>query len=258
MTAMKWASYKGNVDVVRAFIQHGVDVNSVDPTGLTALHDAVRKDHADVVDILLEAGANIDQQSDFGWTPLHLALTSGAPQATLALLKRGATVDLRNTRGRAPLHVGAARTGKYGVDECVNRMLIWGAEEKFVDNDGQTAADLIGREVDGNELTPEEFERVQKLLESAPADKAWRRRGLMVLCRAHPDRLRLTAEGSPRHAVMVTKTGAENVPSDVQTTGASVTGGFLDGMAGDDFARMVGTLLDFQIDDVFRNIVSYL
>lgn len=30
---------------------------------------------------------------------------------------------------------------------------------------------------------------VGKLLANAPADKAWRRRGYLVLCRAHPDRL---------------------------------------------------------------------
>ncbi len=38
---------------------------------------------------------------------------------------------------------------------------------------------------------PEHEQRVRNLLARAPADRAWRRRGLMVLCRAHPDRLRL-------------------------------------------------------------------
>lgn len=33
--------------------------------------------------------------------------------------------------------------------------------------------------------------RVYRLLENAPADRAWRRRGLMVLCRTFPGRMHL-------------------------------------------------------------------
>lgn len=32
---------------------------------------------------------------------------------------------------------------------------------------------------------PEDVERVRQLLANAPADRAWRRRGFLVLCRAH-------------------------------------------------------------------------
>lgn len=97
-----------------------------------------------------------------------------------------------------------------------------------------------------------------KLLEETAADKAWRRRGLLLLRRAHPDRLRPGEKGSPYKTVMAPETGGENVPSIVQTNSVAGTGGSLEGMAGDSFAGVVATLLDFPEDAVFRNAIGYL
>ncbi len=74
----------------------------------------------------------------------------------------------------------------------VDFLLRSGANETILDSDGKTAADIVGEGV--YEMVRWDVERVRKLLANAPADRAWRRRGCLVLCRAHPDRLGQTPE----------------------------------------------------------------
>ena len=62
-----------------------------------------------------------------------------------------------------------------------------------MNEDGRTAADVIGiYAADSDGSTPREraqrADRIRRLLRGAPADRAWRRRGFIVLCR-HRHRL---------------------------------------------------------------------
>jgi len=58
-TALALASSKGCVDLVRALIAGGADVNSAVDMNLTALIIACRERHADVVRALFAAGADL-------------------------------------------------------------------------------------------------------------------------------------------------------------------------------------------------------
>ena len=74
---------------------------------------------------------------------------------------------------------------------------------------------------------PEDVGRVRELLVNAPADRAWRRRGYLVLCRARPDRLRQIHESSGVH---------DGVERSISTETGSCTGtagdGTVDGRTG--------------------------
>ena len=59
--------------------------------------------------------------------------------------------------------------------------------------------DMIGLAVEEEDHLVEDVERVRELLANAPADRAWRRRGYLVLCRAHPDRVQ-------QNQVMISRT----------------------------------------------------
>ena len=61
------------LDVVRQILEMGVDVNSADERGNTALHDAVRIGFASVVDLLASHGANLAAANEQGETALALA-----------------------------------------------------------------------------------------------------------------------------------------------------------------------------------------
>lgn len=90
------ASTYGYVEIVKLFLDNGVDPNSKTDFGDPALHYAVDEEHIDVVELLLKRGANPNtvigenRRCDFliGSTPLSLA--EGNDAITQMLLDHGA------------------------------------------------------------------------------------------------------------------------------------------------------------------------
>ena len=250
------AAKAGRVDVMRTIIGHGVDVNAEDGTGFTATHAATVGDKAAAIDVLAKAGANMDRKTgEHGFTPLHTAAFMSRPAALVALSKHGACVGQRDVKKRTPLHYAAAKAGKVGAAEVVDLLLRHGADEKVIDIEGKSPADLIGSMVDEQDRMAEGVARVRKLLANAPADRAWRRRCFLVLCRAHyrsgrvqlgPDIIYAHDTGMAKRA----RCGSE--PSRAEDDWAGVASMLMG--AGADPISMMGDGADI----VFETIVGYL
>ena len=69
-----------------------------------------------------------------------------------------------------------------------------GTDEAIIDRDGKVAADVVTENIEEEDRLAEDVERVRHLLEDAPADRAWRRRRYLVLCRAHPNEVQRAPE----------------------------------------------------------------
>ena len=65
-----WASL-GDIEQVEQALQEGLDVNSADEEGYSALHAAAENDHLEVVKLLISKGADINHRSTY--TALELA-----------------------------------------------------------------------------------------------------------------------------------------------------------------------------------------
>lgn len=198
LSALDLAAYQDRDDFVRLIIEHGADVNAAASNGCTALHRAAEANRVGVIHLLAEAGADLDAGDS---KPLHYAAGFGfmydivSPEAVLALLNVGAEVNAQTRYGETALHKAASRAGQHGSAEAVKLLLRWGADETIVSARGKTAADNVGaRRRFGREAGDDDDELVRTLLARAPADRAWRRRGLLVLCRAYPDRLQLEGD----------------------------------------------------------------
>ena len=95
---------------IRALLKQRVDVNTPQADGMTALHWATYQDDVELVTLLVRAGANVQAANRYGVTPLSLACTNGDGAMVEMLLKAGADPNAALPGGETPL-MTAARTG---------------------------------------------------------------------------------------------------------------------------------------------------
>ncbi|ADV67893.1 ankyrin repeat domain-containing protein [Deinococcus maricopensis] len=100
-TLLGLAAFFGQVEVARALIARGADVNVASRNGLqvTPLHSAVAGRHADLAALLLDAGADVNARQHGGFTPLMGAAQNGHADLVRALLARGADPAARTDDG---------------------------------------------------------------------------------------------------------------------------------------------------------------
>jgi uncharacterized protein len=109
------AAMRGDAAKVKALVAAGGDVNVPQGDGMTALHWASRRGQADVAAALLGAGARVSATTRLGgYTPLHMAAQEGHEAVVRALLARAADVSVLTTTGATALHFAAA-SGNVGV-----------------------------------------------------------------------------------------------------------------------------------------------
>ena len=97
---------------------------------------------------------------------------------------------------------------------------------------------------------------MRELLANAPADRAWRRRGYLILCRAHPDRVQQSQVISDtRHADAARR--PRRRAKQARERGGAGDGG-VDESAGGDWAVVVARALQLQEEGIFRTIVGFV
>jgi ankyrin repeat protein len=113
-----------DVKAVQKLLRQGVDVNTPEGDGATALHWAAHWDDRGTADLLVRAGANVNAANDYGVTPLGLACTSGSLPLVERLLTAGANPNAVQSNGETPLMTGA----RAGHEDVVRRLLKSGAD----------------------------------------------------------------------------------------------------------------------------------
>lgn len=103
------ACYYGKLEVVKSFVEQGVNIEVPDSEGYTALHDASGEGHDDIVEFLLQHGANVNARSHDGWTPLLRACLRDKIQTMSKLLSYGADINARNNRRQTVVDIAASR-----------------------------------------------------------------------------------------------------------------------------------------------------
>lgn len=262
---MRWsvahmAAKLGLMEVLRVLIENGADVNATDTAGLSPLHVAAMLNQLPAINVLVEAGANVNARSLGGYSPLHEAACNLYREALLALLKHGAEVNAQEGRGQTPLHYAAREGGTQGAAVVVDSLLRSGADETIANTDDELPSDVVGVPevvpLDAEPILVEEFERVRGLLANAPANRAWRRRGYLVLSRAHPSRVQLPQESNSASASVARRTRGGVELARVATR--SEGGAAVDARSSSGWVGVVARALGVQEEGIFRTIVGYL
>lgn len=124
-TALHWAVYQVEPDLVDDLLRREADPNVKNIFGSTALQEAVKVASLPMVERLLEAGAEVDAANDDNQTPLMLAIDIGSYPMVELLVEQGADVNNREQwHQQSPLMWAAAR----GQSQMVDLLLAHGAE----------------------------------------------------------------------------------------------------------------------------------
>lgn len=126
-TALLWATYNVDHEMVRALLKAGAKANITNNYGSSPLAEAVKLGDVDLVSMLLKAHADPDSPNQDGETALMLASSIGSLPIAEMLIKRGANVNaVENFRGQTALMWAAAE----GHPEVVDLLLKHHADVK--------------------------------------------------------------------------------------------------------------------------------
>ncbi|CAN0199235.1 unnamed protein product [Scytosiphon promiscuus] len=256
-SALDFAAQEGRAPILQALVQGGMDADARGESGDTALHVAAFSGQASSIDALIEVGANMEAKCDEGGTPLDRAAMSGMSEAVLALLRHGASLGVRDNFGMTPLHSACDQQPK-GLLSVVDLLLRWDADETISDDDGEKPSDLLDSAHEDRDCSEDEIKRALVLLARAPADRAWRRRGWLVMLRARSRKERDTGRDQQRRMADTARSmagceGVGDVPG--KATTRSVARGDIEGR---DLGGAVALLTELQPECVFRSILAFL
>jgi Zn-dependent protease with chaperone function len=130
------AVVQGNLIKVNELLQDGVELDTQDYDGWTALHWAVQDSNVDVTQAILEAGANANIEDDYyGQVPLMLATSNGNTEIVTLLLQAGADINHQDYDGWTPLMYAVSN----GQIDTVQALLAAGASTEHQDYSNSTA-----------------------------------------------------------------------------------------------------------------------
>ncbi len=113
------ASYYGAVEIIRALVERGVDVNQIpEGGGLGPLHWAVYNHHQELFDYLLRLKPDVNLQAAgiyYSRTPLHFSVSGDREYMTMRLLQAGADPLFKDQEERSPLDIALDRFEETGL-----------------------------------------------------------------------------------------------------------------------------------------------
>jgi ankyrin repeat protein len=116
-TALMWATYKVDHELVRALLKAGAKANVTNNFGSSPLAEAVKLGDVELVRVLLDAGADADSPNQDNQTALMLASSIGSlPIAQLLIGKRADVNAVEGFRGQTALMWAAAENHPQIVD----------------------------------------------------------------------------------------------------------------------------------------------
>ncbi|WCJ20919.1 Ankyrin repeat family protein [Euphorbia peplus] len=128
----------GQIRCMDFLLDEGLNIDSVDKDGFTALHKAIMGKKDSVITHLLRKGASPHITDRDGASPLHHAVQVGALQTVKLLIKCKADVNVADNEGWTPLHVALQTRNRH----IVKVLLVNNADKNRRNKDGMTPLDL--------------------------------------------------------------------------------------------------------------------
>lgn len=152
--------------------------------------------------------SSLEARDHDGRTALHLASGHrlGSDETLRVLVESGANIEARSFVGETPLH----KACKALRVSAVEQLLRFGANDAAVDTEGRTPTAMTARLLQSQcpGMFRDMLQNILTLLEAAPADRVWRRRGWLLMLRRGGS---TASERGPCHEGVVA--GARVIPA---------------------------------------------
>lgn len=137
-TSIHYAAFRGNLALLKRFLELGGSLHAKNKQGLEAIHIAAQGDQPLIIAWLAEQGIEIDKSDFNGGTPLHWSAFMGSEDAAALLIALGASVSKADSLGQTALHLASVS----GNSRITRALLFKGANRTVKDNKGRLPIDI--------------------------------------------------------------------------------------------------------------------
>ena len=129
-TALHYASFRGNIKVIKLLIANYAEINSLTHTGYNMIHKAAMGNKPSaIIYYNLKYHMNLEDTDENQMNALHLAVRNSMENSVIFLLALGINPNLKDKDGCTPLHYAV----KISQSRIVKKLLQQGADRNVPD-----------------------------------------------------------------------------------------------------------------------------
>ena len=135
LTALHYASFRGNIKIIKLLIENKAEINAVSSHGLNMLHKAAQGNQpSSIVYFNKKYNFDIEATDNNKLNALHLSAISGTDNSVIFLLSLGMDPNIKDKKGNTALHYAV----KHSHVRIIKKLLQKGADRNIKNNSNKT------------------------------------------------------------------------------------------------------------------------